>query len=65
MRLKFHKGVVISVVGVGFIVTLMTIGVVSLFTSPEALVFIGPASLIWIILLVFVATRIARKRGES
>ena len=65
MRLKFHKGIVLSAIAIGFIVTLMTIAVASLATSPQVLAFVGPASLIWIILLVWAATRLSKKGGEG
>jgi len=60
MRIKFHRGAVLYGIGIGFIVTLITIALISLFTSPEQLVFIYPASFIWIILLVLAAKLVRR-----
>ena len=50
-------------VAIGFVVTLVTIALISLFTSPEQLVFIYPASLIWIVLLV-IAAKWARREKQ-
>jgi hypothetical protein len=55
MRIKFHRGAVLYGVAIGFIVTLVSIALISLFTSPEQLIFIYPASIIWIVLLVMAA----------
>jgi len=63
MRIKFHRGAVLYGVAIGFVVTLVTIALISLFTSPEQLVFIYPASLIWIVLLVL-AAKWARRGKE-
>jgi len=63
MRIKFHRGAVLYGVAIGFVVTLVTIALISLFTSPEQLVFIYPASLIWIVLLVR-AAKWARRGKE-
>ena len=62
MRIKFHRGAVLYGVAIGFVVTLVTIALISLFTSPEQLVFIYPASLIWIVLLVLAAKWV--RKGE-
>ncbi len=63
MRIKFHRGAVLYGVAIGFVVTLVTIALISLFTSPEQLVFIYPASLIWMVLLVL-AAKWARREKE-
>lgn len=55
MRIKFHRGAVIYGIGIGFVVTLVTIALISLFTSPQQLIYIYPASIIWIVLLVMAA----------
>ena len=52
MRLKFHRGAVLLGMGIGFVVLVITIVLISLFTSPEQLIFIYPASFLWIILLI-------------
>ena len=61
MRIKFHRAAVLYGIAIGFVVTLMTIALIGLFTSPEQLVFIYPASLIWIVLLVLAAKLTRRK----
>jgi len=55
MRIRFHRGAVLLGLFIGFIVTVATIALASLFTSPEQLVFIYPASLLWIVILASVA----------
>jgi len=61
MRLKFHGRVVLYAAVIGFIVTCMTILLASLFTSPDSLIFIGPASFFWIVILAFIARRVASR----
>jgi hypothetical protein len=63
MRIKFNRAAVLYGVAIGFIVTLVSIALISLFTSPEQLIFIYPSSIIWIVLLVM-AAKWAR-RGEG
>ena len=61
MRFKFHRGAVLLGLFIGFLVTVAMIGLASLFTAPEQLVFIYPASLLWIVILALVARRFAPK----
>ncbi len=57
MRFRFNRGAVLLALFIGFIVTTAIIALASLFTSREQLVFIYPASLLWIVLLAWVARR--------
>ena len=55
MRLKFNRGAVLLGLSIGLIVTVATIALASLFTDPEQLIFIYPASLLWIVILAVIA----------
>ena len=63
MKIKFNRAAVLYGVAIGFIVTLVTIALISLFTTSEQLIFIYPASIIWIVLLVMVAKWARRTEG--
>jgi len=56
--MRFNRGAVLLGLLIGFVVMVATIAIMSLFTAPEQLVFIFPASLLWIIILVMVARRL-------